>query len=86
MMLTEEEAPATVSGLLAARKLGLAATTAGVEGAIGKLERVLPLALRETVRAVEEASVLDLRAGSGETVSRVVMTLSDAASRRQHRC
>ena len=83
LMLTEEEALATMLGLLAARQLGLTATAAGVEGAIAKLERVLPLPLREKVRAVEETLVLDLRAGRGEPVSGVVVALSAAASRRQ---
>lgn len=83
LMLTQEEAIATTLGLLAARKLGLAATAAGVEGAIAKLERVLPLPLRDTVRAVEETLVLDLRAGRGEPISEVVVALSDAARRRQ---
>lgn len=83
LMLTQEEAIATTLGLLAARKLGLTATAAGVEGAIAKLERVLPLPLREKVRAVEETLVLDLRAGRGEPTSEVVVALSDAARRRQ---
>jgi hypothetical protein len=37
-MFTEEEALATTLGLLAARKLGLAATAVGVEGAMAKVE------------------------------------------------
>jgi predicted DNA-binding transcriptional regulator YafY len=83
LMFHEEEALATLLGLLAARQLGLAATAAGVEGAIAKLERVLPLPLREKVRAVEETLVLDLPAGRRELVSDVVVALSDAARRRQ---
>jgi predicted DNA-binding transcriptional regulator YafY len=83
LTLTEEEALATMLGLLAARKLGLAATAAGVEGAMAKLERVLPVPLREKVRAVEETLVLDLQAGPGEPVSEVLVALSDAARRRQ---
>jgi predicted DNA-binding transcriptional regulator YafY len=83
LMLNEEEALATMLGLLAARKLGLTATAAGAEGARAKLERVLPVALREKLRAVEETLVLDLRAGRGEPVSEVVVALSDAARRRQ---
>ena len=82
LMFTEEEALATLLGLLAARQLGLTATAAGVEGAIAKLERVLPLPLREKVRAVEETLVLDLRVGRSEPVSGVVVALSAAASRR----
>jgi predicted DNA-binding transcriptional regulator YafY len=90
LMLTEEEALATTLGLLAARKLGLTATAAGVEGAMAKLERVLPVPLREKVRAVEETLVLDLQTGGGQrakrepgAVTEVVVALSDAARRRQ---
>jgi predicted DNA-binding transcriptional regulator YafY len=83
LMFTEEEALATMLGLLAARQLGLTMTAAGVEGAMAKLERVLPLPLQEMVRAVEETLVLDLQAGPGEPVSEVVVTLSDAARRHQ---
>src|SRR5262245_48115208 len=47
LMFTPEEALATMLGLLAVRRLGLAATAPGVEGAIAKWERVLPLPLRD---------------------------------------
>lgn len=83
LMLNEEEALATMLGLLAARQMGLTATAAGVEGARAKLARVLPMPLREKVQAVEETLVLDLPAGRGEPVSEVVVALSDAARRRQ---
>ncbi len=83
LMFTQEEALATTLGLLAARKLGLTAAAPGVEGAIAKLKRVLPLPLRSKVRAVEETLILDLQAGRGEPVSEVVVALSDAARWRQ---
>src|SRR5579872_3283894 len=69
LMFTQDEALATTLGLLAARKLGLTANAPGVEGAIAKLERVLPLPLRSKVRAVEETLILDLQSGQGEPVS-----------------
>src|SRR3954467_2995142 len=71
LMLNEEEALATTVGLLAARRLGLGGTAAGVEGGIVKLERVLPLPLRERVRAVEETLVLDLPGSRAEPVGAV---------------
>jgi len=83
LMFTQEEALATTLGLLAARKLGLAAAAPGVEGAIAKLERVLPLPLRETVRAVEETLILDLQAGKSTPPGGVVVALSEAARRCQ---
>lgn len=83
LMFTQEEALATTLGLLAARRLGLAAAAPGVEGAIAKLERVLPLSLRDQVRAVEETLILDLQAGKSEPISEVVVALSAAASQRR---
>lgn len=64
LMLTEDEALAVTLGLLAAQRLGLGlggAAPAG-EGALAKIERVLPLGLRERVRAVQETVALDLEA------------------------
>ncbi|WP_106398392.1 helix-turn-helix transcriptional regulator [Actinocorallia populi] len=52
LMLNDDEATATVLGLLAARRLGLAATAA--EAALAKVSRVLPTALGERVEALRE--------------------------------
>ncbi len=82
LMFTQEEATAAMLGLLAARKLGLTATP-GAEGAMAKLERVLPLPLRATVRAMEETLILDLQAGKAEPAGGIVAALSEAACRRQ---
>jgi len=84
LMLSEDEALALTLGLLAARRLGLAAHAPGVEGALAKVERVLPEPLRKKVRAVEETLVWDMsvRPDSGPTTD-VVLTLSTAA--REHR-
>jgi predicted DNA-binding transcriptional regulator YafY len=83
LMFTEEEALALTLGLLAARGLGLSAATPGLEGAISKVERVMPARLRERVRAVEETLVLDLRPGGAGPSGAVVMSLSAAAQGRQ---
>ncbi|MEO3783369.1 YafY family protein [Actinocorallia sp. B10E7] len=53
LMLSDDEATATVLGLLAARRLGLAATAA--EAALAKVRRVLPTVLGERVEALREA-------------------------------
>jgi predicted DNA-binding transcriptional regulator YafY len=60
LMLTEDEALAVTLGLLAAQRLGLAGPVPAVEGALAKIERVLPVALRERVHAVQETVALDL--------------------------
>ena len=51
LMLADDEAAAVVFGLVAAGRLGLA--TDGVEGALAKIHRVLPDAVRRRVEALE---------------------------------
>jgi predicted DNA-binding transcriptional regulator YafY len=55
LMFTDEEALGLTLGLLAARRLGLSGVAPAVEGALAKVERVMPVALREGVRDLEEA-------------------------------
>ncbi len=84
LLFSEDEALALVLGLLAARHMGLAATAPAVEGALAKVERVLPEALRERVRAVQQILVLD---NSGlpavPAPNEVVVTIGAAAQRRR---
>jgi predicted DNA-binding transcriptional regulator YafY len=54
LVLTNEEAFALALGLRALHQVGLAAFAPATEGAMAKLGRVLPAALRESIRAVEE--------------------------------
>ncbi|MGZ3680054.1 MAG: helix-turn-helix transcriptional regulator [Ktedonobacterales bacterium] len=84
LMFSEDEALALVLGLLAARRLGLTLAAPATEGALAKVERVLPLALRERVRAVEETLVIeagtrDVLPASGE----IVVTLGTAAQQQR---
>lgn len=53
LMFTDDEAVALTLGLAGLARLGLALDPATVAGAQAKLERVLPAALRERVRALE---------------------------------
>src|SRR5216684_8196197 len=76
LMFTEDEALALTLGLLAARKLGLTAAAPAVEGALAKIERVLPLALRKRVQAVQETLILDFTHTGPTPGSEVVVTLS----------
>jgi predicted DNA-binding transcriptional regulator YafY len=80
LMLSEDEALALILGLRAARSLGLTAHAPGVEGALAKVERVLPVQVRDRVRAVEAMLVWDLgaRPGPGPD-SGPVLTLGTAA-------
>jgi predicted DNA-binding transcriptional regulator YafY len=55
MMFTEEEALALTLGLLVTRRMGFTETAPSVEGALAKLDRVLPDSLRGRVQAVQGA-------------------------------
>ena len=57
MMFTDDEALGLALGLLTARRLGLAGAAPTVEGALAKLERVMPVALGQKIRALEETIV-----------------------------
>jgi predicted DNA-binding transcriptional regulator YafY len=86
LMFTEDEALALVLGLLTVRRMGLTAAAPAVEGALAKVDRVLPVALRERVQAVQETLVLNLRRGEGDDIppmSATVIALSTAASQRR---
>src|SRR5262245_22239227 len=65
LLFNEDEALALTLGLLAVRRLGLDATAGGApaaEGALAKLDRVLPQTLRERLRAVQDVLALSLPA------------------------
>jgi predicted DNA-binding transcriptional regulator YafY len=83
LMFTEEETLAVTLGLLAARKLGLAVAAPSVEGALAKIERVLPAALRERVQAVQKTLVFDLTPPENVPASEVVSTLCTAAQEQK---
>ena len=79
LMFSEDEALALTLGLLAARRLGLTVAAPAVEGALAKIERVLPTALRERVQAVQETLILDVTASGITPATEIVSTLSTAA-------
>jgi predicted DNA-binding transcriptional regulator YafY len=83
LMFTEDEALAITLGLLATRKLGLTAAAPAVEGALAKIERVLPLALRERVQAVQETLILDFTHTGTTPGNEVVVTLCAAAQQQR---
>jgi predicted DNA-binding transcriptional regulator YafY len=59
LLLTNEEAFALSLGLRALRQIGLSAFAPATEGALGKLGRVLPEALRESIRTVEDVVAIE---------------------------
>ncbi len=83
MMFTDEEALALALGLLSARRLGLSGAAPAVEGALAKLERVMPEAVRERIRTFEEAVVPAAGVPQRLPAGEVVVTLSGAARERR---
>ena len=83
LMFTDDEALALTLGLLIARKIGLGVAAPAVEGALAKIERVLPTMLRERVQAVQETLVFDIQPSSAIPDNEVVVTLC-AAAQQQH--
>jgi predicted DNA-binding transcriptional regulator YafY len=83
-MFTEDEALALTLGLLAAKRLGMVMTAPAVEGALAKIDRVLPEALRERVQAVQETLVLENTSRDRSSPdSSVVLTLSTATQQEK---
>ncbi|MGA3133150.1 MAG: YafY family protein [Terracidiphilus sp.] len=59
LLLTNEEAFALSLGLHSLRQVGLSAFAPATEGALKKLERVLPEALRESIHTVEDVVAIE---------------------------
>ena len=83
MMFTDEEALGLVLGLLAARHLGLAGVAPAVEGALAKLERVMPEALRGRVRALQETVSIAVARPQAPARSEALLTLSAAVGEQR---
>jgi predicted DNA-binding transcriptional regulator YafY len=83
LMFTDDEALALTLGLLVARKIGLGVAAPAVEGALAKVERVLPAMLRERVQAVQETLVFDIQPSSAVPDNEVVVTLCAGAQQQR---
>lgn len=80
LMLTDEEALAVTLGLLLARRMGMTATAPASEGALAKIERVLPDALREQVQAVQQ--MLSMAVSPSDAASTELLTTLSLAAHR----
>src|SRR5579862_7302742 len=60
LMLSNDEALVMIIGLLAAQRLGLSASGTAVQGALAKLDRLLPEAQRDQVQAMQDFVSLGL--------------------------
>src|SRR5438552_7092503 len=80
MMFTEEEALALILGLLVSRRVGFGQSTSAIEGALAKIDRVLPDRLRGRVQAVQGAlTFTPLRGFAGLADPAALLALSTAA-------
>ena len=83
LMFSDDEALALALGLLAARRLGLAASAPAVESARAKLERVMPRSLQRRVQAVGRTVQIDLARTAAEADQSTLLALGTAAHARQ---
>ncbi|GCE19738.1 helix-turn-helix transcriptional regulator [Dictyobacter kobayashii] len=88
LMFNDDEALALTLGLLVGRKMGLTLATPAAEGALAKIERVLPQSIRERVQAVQDTLVVDVTPSNAVPRSEFVVDLSEAARQRRtvHMC
>ena len=78
LIFTEDEALALTLGLLLARRSGLATVAPAVEGALAKIERVLPEAARVRLRAVQETVIFSEGAHQTTPPTATLTVLSEA--------
>ncbi len=83
LMLGDEEAVVVVLGLLATRSSGSDASAAAVDGALAKINRVLPATLRRQVEALEETLAFTTTRRSAPADAAAVLLLADAIRRRR---
>ncbi len=82
LMFTNDEVLALTLGLQAVQKMGVHAMAPAVEGAMAKIERVLPADLRQRVQAAHDLLVVDMHAPEVQVELAILETLSAAA----HQC
>src|SRR5215475_7045066 len=83
LMLTDDEALAILLSLIAARRQGIPADPHTIEGALAKIERVLPDGLRRRLQAVQSSTVFLAAPAPPQPHSEIVLTLGVAVQRRR---
>ena len=83
LMLGDEEAVVVVLGLLATRGSGSDGSADAVDGALAKINRVLPATLRRQVEALEETLAFTTTRRSAPADAAAVLLLADAIRRRR---
>ncbi len=83
LMLEDEEAVVVVLGLLATRGSRTDGAPDAVDGALAKINRVLPTTLRRQVEALEETLGFTRTTGAAPADAAAVLLLADAIRRRR---
>jgi predicted DNA-binding transcriptional regulator YafY len=83
LMFTDEEALGLSLGLVAARGLGISGVAPAVEGALAKVERVMPEAWRGRLRALEHTVALTAAMPATPPDGEVVSALAGATDERR---
>jgi predicted DNA-binding transcriptional regulator YafY len=83
MMFTDEEALALAFGLVSARRLGLSGVAPAIDGALSKIERVMPEHLRGRVRMLEESVTLAVAPPATPSPGEVVLTFGAGVRERR---
>ncbi len=78
LMFSEDEALALTLGLLVARRVGMLQTVPALESALAKVERVLPVALRQRIQAVQQALLVELAEPDAAPANATVLAFSTA--------
>lgn len=84
LMLTNDEALAITLSLLAARRQGVAAEPHLIEGALAKIERVLPESLRLRLQAVQDAVAFVPAPTTPQPPGETLLLTSAAVKQQQH--
>jgi predicted DNA-binding transcriptional regulator YafY len=82
MMFTEDEALALTLGLLTVRHLSLVGAAPAIEGALAKIDRVLPETSRAQLRALQETLTIDLPPADPPPTAQTVFAVTSAARDR----
>ncbi len=83
LMLADDEAVVVVLGLLATRGSRADGSPDAVDGALAKINRVLPSTLRRQVEALEETLSFTRTTGAAPADAAAVLLLADAIRRRR---
>ena len=83
LMLADDEALAITLSLIAARRQGSAAGALAIEGALAKIESVLPDGLRARLQAVQAVVTFSTTPSAPQPNGEMIMCISSAAQQQQ---